>query len=114
VPVGFDRRVDAAISRPVSETKVGCSHRTHGVTATSKLRQASSCCGVERYVCFLRNPDSVEQDRKFPCELQPRPFFWPACYLELPDAAPPSKRKVQSFPCGRWIWFALDQQTSEI
>jgi hypothetical protein len=66
--LGFERRVDAAISRPVLKTKVGSQSSEHGVIATGKHHQASRCYGVERYVWFLGYPDAVEQHGQFPCD----------------------------------------------
>jgi hypothetical protein len=48
--LGFERRVDAAIYRPVLKTKVGSQSSEHGVIATGKHHQTSSCYFVERHV----------------------------------------------------------------
>jgi hypothetical protein len=66
--LGFETRVDAAIYRPVLKTKVGSQSSEHGVSATGKHHPSLSCYGVKRYVWFLRDPDSMEQDRKLPCD----------------------------------------------
>ena len=86
--LGFERRVDAAISRPVSKTKADSQSSEHGVIATDKHRQASSCYSVEGYIRFLRDPDAVEQDRQLPSDgngcLIPGLLAAPSCQMQSP------------------------------
>jgi hypothetical protein len=60
--LGFERRVDAAISRPVSRTKTRSQSSEHGVIATGEHSYSSSSLFVEGHVRFLRCPDVVEQN----------------------------------------------------
>lgn len=48
--LGFERRVDAAISRPVLKTKVGSQSSEHGVIATGKHHQISGYYFVKRHI----------------------------------------------------------------
>jgi hypothetical protein len=64
--LGFERRVDAAISRPVSRTKTRSQSSEHGVFATSEYGYSSSSLFVEGHIRFLRRPDVVEQNGQLP------------------------------------------------
>src|SRR5271154_5961696 len=64
--LGFERRVDAAISRTVSETKTRTQSSEHGVVATGKHDHSSSSLFVEGHVRLLRGPDAMEQDGQLP------------------------------------------------
>jgi hypothetical protein len=65
--LGFERRVDAAIYRSVSETKTRTQSSEHGVVATGKHDHPLSGCCIERHVWLLRDPEAVEQNGQLTC-----------------------------------------------
>ncbi len=62
VPVGVERRVDAAISRSALKAKTRTQSSEHGVVATCEHRLLLSDSCVERHVRLLRGPDAMQQD----------------------------------------------------
>jgi hypothetical protein len=86
--LGFERRVDAAISRPALKTKADSQSSGHGVIATGEHHQASSCRSVERYVWLLRDPDAVDQDSQLPSDCNdcfvPGLFATSSCQMQSP------------------------------
>ena len=62
--LGFERRVDAAISRTASKAEVGSQSSEHGVVATGKHVDLSGCLFVERHVRLLGAPEAVKQHGK--------------------------------------------------
>ena len=84
--LGFERRVDAAISRTALKTKVGSQSSEHGVIATGKHHHLRRPV-VERHVRFLCHPEAMEQDSKLAGNRNDG-LTWPACRLGLRDAVP--------------------------
>jgi hypothetical protein len=70
--LGFERRVDAAISRSVSRTKTRSQSSEHGVVATGKHGYSSSSFSIEGYIWLLRDPDAMEQDGQLTCHSDDR------------------------------------------
>ena len=65
--LGFERRVDAAISRSASRTKTRSQSSEHGVVATGEHDHLLGSICVEGYIRLLGNPDAVEQNCQLPC-----------------------------------------------
>ena len=60
--LGFERRVDAAISRSASKTKTRSQSSEHGVVATGEHDHLLGSLCVEGYIRLLRDPDAMEKD----------------------------------------------------
>jgi hypothetical protein len=65
--LGFERRVDAAISRSASGTKTRAQSSEHGVVATGEHDHLLGSLCVEGDIRLLRDPDAMEQDCQFAC-----------------------------------------------
>jgi len=65
--LGFERRVDAAISRSASKTKTRSQSSEHGVVATGEHGYLLCSLRVEGHVRLLRDPDAMEQDGQLAC-----------------------------------------------
>jgi hypothetical protein len=65
--LGFERRVDAAISRSAFTAKTPSQSSEHGVVATGQHDHLSGSLGVEGRIRLLRDPDAMEQDGQFTC-----------------------------------------------
>jgi hypothetical protein len=83
--LGFERRVDAAISRSASRTKTRSQSSEHGVVAMGEHGHSSSSFRVEGYVRPLRDPDAMEQDcrHRFGFSLHPPPRLLAELLLQL-------------------------------
>ena len=60
--LGFERRVDAAISQTALEAKTLTQSSEHAVIATVEHGDHSGGSCVERHVRFLRGPEAMEQN----------------------------------------------------
>jgi hypothetical protein len=65
--LGFERRVDAAISRSASKTKTRSQSSEHGVVATGKHGHLLYSLCVEGHVRLLRDPDAMKKDGQLTC-----------------------------------------------
>ena len=65
--VGFERRVDSAISRSASKTKTRSQSSEYGVVATGEHDHLLGGICVEGDIRLLGDPDAMEQDCQLTC-----------------------------------------------